>query len=192
MCCPCFNSSLTALHCSLNAYNIENFDCSCKGHMPSTILLLSKMATIMTVFEKIFMDGFWEVLHCEQIGNAKPVQTNQGMSMFKVAFSLMSNMNQSACSTLDWVLNIQSELTKYCVSIIGYPINKKIIPMSTCPIVCCLSQKWRKWRIKQIDEDIKYCHPRWPEEKLFLENEKELLDQFKSNYFQDFWFVVLI
>ena len=122
-------------------------------------------------------------------GNAKPAQTNQGMSMFKVALSLMSNMNQSACSTLDWVLNIQSELTKYCVSIIGYPINKKIIPMSTCPIVCCLSQKWRKWRIKQIDEDIKYCHPRWPEEKLFLENEKEQLDQFKSNYFQDFWFV---
>ena len=56
-------------------------------------------------------------------------------------------------------------------------------------IVCRSSQKWRKWRIKQIDEDIKYCHPRWPEEKLFLENEKMQLDQFKSNYFQDFWFV---
>ncbi|KAF6029536.1 hypothetical protein EB796_012105 [Bugula neritina] len=48
-------------------------------------------------------------------------------------------------------------------------------------------QRWKEWRIKQIEEDINFCHPRWPEEKIFLENEKEDLDKFKSNYFQDFW-----
>ena len=46
---------------------------------------------------------------------------------------------------------------------------------------------WKAWRIKQLDEDIKFCHPRWPEEKNFLENEKIDLDRFKSNYFKDFW-----
>ena len=32
--------------------------------------------------------------------------------MFKVAFSLFSNINQSACSTLDWVLNNQSDVDR--------------------------------------------------------------------------------
>ena len=31
------------------------------------------------------------------------------MLMFKVAFSLFSITNQSACSTLDWVVNNQSD-----------------------------------------------------------------------------------
>ena len=33
--------------------------------------------------------------------------TQKGMLLFKVAFSLFSIINQSACSTLDWVLNVQ-------------------------------------------------------------------------------------
>ena len=33
----------------------------------------------------------------------------KSMEMFKVAFSLFSNINQSACSTLDLVLNNQSD-----------------------------------------------------------------------------------
>ena len=36
--------------------------------------------------------------------------------MFKIAFSLFYNINQSACSTLDWVLNSQSDLTECCLS----------------------------------------------------------------------------
>ena len=42
--------------------------------------------------------------------------------MFKVDFSLLSNIDWSACSTLDSVLNSQSdcdELTKCCIYIIG-------------------------------------------------------------------------
>ena len=38
--------------------------------------------------------------------------------MFKVAFSLISNINQSACSPLDWMFDILSELTECCRSII--------------------------------------------------------------------------
>ena len=57
------------------------------------------------------------------------------MLTFKVVFSLLYNINQSACSTLDWVLNSQSEfdwvLYKHHWE---FPIHKKIIPMLTCPI----------------------------------------------------------
>ena len=57
------------------------------------------------------------------------------MIMFKVTFSLFSNINRSACSTLDWVLNSHSDfdwvLYKHHLEI---QINKKIIPILTCPI----------------------------------------------------------
>ena len=42
-----------------------------------------------------------------------------GMLMFKIAFSFVSNINQSARSSLDWLLKSQSELTECCISIIG-------------------------------------------------------------------------
>ena len=57
------------------------------------------------------------------------------MLMFKVAFSLFATMNQSACSTLDRVLNNQSDFD----SVLKYmhhwefAIQQKIIPMLTCP-----------------------------------------------------------
>ena len=41
------------------------------------------------------------------------------MLMLNIAFSLISNINQSACSTLNWVMNSQSELPEFCKSIIG-------------------------------------------------------------------------
>ena len=57
--------------------------------------------------------------------------------MFKVAFSLLANINQSACSALDGVLNSSSDfdwvLYKHHL---GIPIHKKTIPKLTClPIV---------------------------------------------------------
>ena len=60
------------------------------------------------------------------------------MLLFKVAFSLFSNINQLPCSTLDWVLNSQSELTECCTSIIGnFQYKRRLIPMLTCPIAFC-------------------------------------------------------
>ena len=66
--------------------------------------------------------------------------------MFKVAISIFSNISQSVCSTLDWVLNSQSDLTKeYYVKktpwfdwvlhtcCCEFPIQKKIIQILTCP-----------------------------------------------------------
>ena len=67
--------------------------------------------------------------------------------MFQVALSLFSNINQSACSTRDWVLNRQSGfdrvLYKYHWKI---PRHKKIIPILTCPIQCQINFiKWVEW-----------------------------------------------
>ena len=57
-----------------------------------------------------------------------------GMLMFKVAFSLFSNINQSVCRALDWVLISQSDFDWVLSCHWEFPIHKKIIPMSTCPI----------------------------------------------------------
>ena len=41
------------------------------------------------------------------------------MLMFKMASSFFTNINKSACCTLDWVWNSQSESTECCIWIIG-------------------------------------------------------------------------
>ena len=41
------------------------------------------------------------------------------MLMFKVPFSLFSNINQSACSTLDWLWTTNQISTECCIRIIG-------------------------------------------------------------------------
>ena len=49
--------------------------------------------------------------------------------------SVFSTINQSACSTLDWVLNSKSDFD--CVLYKNhweFPVQKKIIPVLTCPI----------------------------------------------------------
>ena len=61
------------------------------------------------------------------------------MIIFKVAFSLISYIKQSSCSTLDWVMNSQSEstLSRFWLAVHHhwkFPINKKTILMLTCPI----------------------------------------------------------
>jgi len=50
-----------------------------------------------------------------------------------------------------------------------------------------LHQKWKNWRIRQLDRDLSYCHPRWPEERKYLAMERnEILDSGIS-YFNDSW-----
>ena len=62
------------------------------------------------------------------------------MLMFKVAFSLFLDTNQSASSTLDWVLNNQSDFDWVLYqNHWQFSINKKIIPMLTCPIANLLN-----------------------------------------------------
>ncbi|XP_072269334.1 transient receptor potential cation channel subfamily A member 1-like [Pyxicephalus adspersus] len=46
---------------------------------------------------------------------------------------------------------------------------------------------WKKWRKKELEKDLKYCHPMWPEEKEYLQKSIEDLEALQPSYFKDFW-----
>ncbi|KAM5158169.1 uncharacterized protein ACMZJ9_009416 [Mantella aurantiaca] len=46
---------------------------------------------------------------------------------------------------------------------------------------------WKKWRRKELEKDLKYCHPMWPEEKEYLLKSVEDLEKIQPSYFKDFW-----
>ena len=47
--------------------------------------------------------------------------------------------------------------------------------------------KWRVWRTKEVEKDLEFCHPRWPEEKNYIQTEIEQIRSYKRIYFQDGW-----
>ncbi|XP_064605915.1 transient receptor potential cation channel subfamily V member 2-like [Liolophura sinensis] len=47
--------------------------------------------------------------------------------------------------------------------------------------------KWKAWREKEIERDLVYAHPQWPEEANFLWRETENLDKIRPKYFSDWW-----
>ncbi len=53
-------------------------------------------------------------------------------------------------------------------------------------IISCL-QEWKEWRLDEIHRDLKYAHPRWPEEEQYLVQEMDEIDKLQPNYFNDFW-----
>ncbi|BHF77040.1 hypothetical protein SprV_0502014200 [Sparganum proliferum] len=48
-------------------------------------------------------------------------------------------------------------------------------------------REYKKWRLAQIDEQLAVCHPCWPGEVEYLEDEKKLIDSYRSNYASDGW-----
>lgn len=50
-----------------------------------------------------------------------------------------------------------------------------------------LLEDWKNWRRNEIEDDFKYCHPRWPAEGNFLKDELEKLDKSHTKYFSDMW-----
>ena len=44
-----------------------------------------------------------------------------------------------------------------------------------------------RWREKELERDIKFCHPRWPEEKAYIEREIAELADLKPSYLVDWW-----
>ncbi|XP_071119382.1 transient receptor potential cation channel subfamily A member 1-like [Haliotis cracherodii] len=49
------------------------------------------------------------------------------------------------------------------------------------------NKEWVAWRTQQIKKDMKFCHPRWPEEAEFLNRELQDLNSLQLKYFQDKW-----
>lgn len=48
-------------------------------------------------------------------------------------------------------------------------------------------QRWKTWRVRQIERDLKHCHPRWPEERKYLEMERDDVANSGISYFNDSW-----
>lgn len=52
------------------------------------------------------------------------------------------------------------------------------------------SNKLIKWRRKEVERDLAFCHPRWPQEATFVEQELRRIKQDRGNqqtYFSDVW-----
>ena len=48
-------------------------------------------------------------------------------------------------------------------------------------------QKWQNWRICELERDVKFCHPRWPEERKYIEAEIADIRNSGISYFNDSW-----
>jgi hypothetical protein len=48
-------------------------------------------------------------------------------------------------------------------------------------------RKWQCWRIQELQKDLHFCHPRWPEERKYLEMELREISESGISYFNDAW-----
>lgn len=48
-------------------------------------------------------------------------------------------------------------------------------------------KRWQTWRIGELNKDIQYCHPRWPEERKYLDMERIDIAESGISYFNDAW-----
>lgn len=46
---------------------------------------------------------------------------------------------------------------------------------------------WKAWKIRDLERDLEYCHPRWPEEARYLECEIKMIKDANALQFQDSW-----
>ena len=47
---------------------------------------------------------------------------------------------------------------------------------------------WIKWQTEKLQEDLKYCHPRWPQESKAIEHEIKRVNKLKGFSAEDSWF----
>ena len=46
---------------------------------------------------------------------------------------------------------------------------------------------WKAWKIRDLERDLEFCHPRWPEEARYLECEIKIIKDENALHFQDSW-----
>ncbi|XP_065664110.1 transient receptor potential cation channel subfamily A member 1 [Hydra vulgaris] len=49
------------------------------------------------------------------------------------------------------------------------------------------NEQFRRWKIQQLTRDLEFCHPRWPQEKVFIESEMKAVRSKKKNFLSDPW-----
>ena len=47
--------------------------------------------------------------------------------------------------------------------------------------------RWTRWRSLELQKDLAYCHPRWPEEQKYIMQELERIQLSRISYFADWW-----
>lgn len=47
--------------------------------------------------------------------------------------------------------------------------------------------KYKQWREEQLQRDLQYAHPRWPEERAYLEREIRTIGEYQASYLKDQW-----
>lgn len=47
--------------------------------------------------------------------------------------------------------------------------------------------RWKNWRIEEMNRDLKYCHPRWPEESKYIKMEISNISSQGLSYFESYW-----
>ena len=48
-------------------------------------------------------------------------------------------------------------------------------------------ENWREWRASELNKDIKYCHPRWPQETKYLQSEIDAVRNLSLISSTDWW-----
>lgn len=48
-------------------------------------------------------------------------------------------------------------------------------------------KRWQTWRVRELEKDLSFCHPRWPEERKYLEMELREIADSGISYFNDAW-----
>jgi len=74
------------------------------------------------------------------------------------------------------------ELIGLCLT--GYFIFMEI---SQLRIIEKAHNRWRQWRTRHVEKDLQYCHPRWPEERKYLESELAQIRTYQRTYFREPW-----
>ncbi|XP_032810404.2 uncharacterized protein LOC116942515 isoform X2 [Petromyzon marinus] len=46
---------------------------------------------------------------------------------------------------------------------------------------------WREWWRSELSQDLRFCHPCWPQENIYLEQELKKINKVKAKYFGGFW-----
>ncbi|CAM9514197.1 unnamed protein product [Lampetra planeri] len=46
---------------------------------------------------------------------------------------------------------------------------------------------WREWWRSELSQNLRFCHPCWPQEKIYLEQEVKKINKVKAKYFVGFW-----
>ena len=48
-------------------------------------------------------------------------------------------------------------------------------------------KKYEQWKIREIERDLQFCHPQWPEERRFLSSEVDLVRSMSKSFLSDPW-----